>query len=250
MLACFWSDYLKGKVETEFKWDTITVSKQDNLSVLKQKLYETYNIPLDKDLYVFKKMDLSLVNYNIVEIMNNESDLHKAIFMNAIFDNTKLYVETRDKKDDSWTSNFATIFCARQGNVQVRFNFPVNPEGVEKVSISQYRWENEIPAQKTWTLRKVKQMIGEYLNLKEDKFIIKPFSHNRNEIRNLDQKLEDLSPGNVNIYTEFGIPLGESTLTIIYRSTKDKCTPFRRRLLLFQVVPLQVHRHRHCYSGY
>jgi hypothetical protein len=59
-------------------------------------------------------------------------------------------------------------------------------------------------------LKDVKKQIAEYLAVDEKTFIMKRFSHNGQELKNLSDKLDSICvTGSVSIYVEYGTPLAE-----------------------------------------
>jgi hypothetical protein len=213
--VCIWKDDYKEKNEGDIIWDTLSISKKAKQSELKKRLYEIYNIPEEKEIFVFKKFDFAQNNYNIVELMAKPEDINKELFMSAIFDAQKVYVEVKEYENDKFNSKFLSFFGDKVSNITIRFNFPVTLVPGEKVKPSQYKWDNEIEVKNYWTLKQVKEKIAEFLNLNENEFIMKKFSHNGTEIRNLKEKVSEITNNNMNVFTEFGTPLGEGKYILI-----------------------------------
>lgn len=205
----FWRDSNEGKPENDLPCDVITISRKEKLSELKKRIFELYNIPEAAKVYAFKKMDLSNGAYNLIEIMKNKEDFERELLSNAIFDNSKIYVEiVENETEEEPESKFIKLFGDKLSQTTIRFNFPVDPLTVVSISPAHYKWENEIKADKNATLRSVKQKIAEFLNLEENKFIIKLHSHITHQVRNLDVKVDTITKTSLNVYTEFGTPIG------------------------------------------
>ena len=61
----------------------------------------------------------------------------------------------------------------------------------------------------------MKEHIAKYLVISENDFIMKRFSHNGQELKNLNEKLDIFNSNNLSVYVEYGKPLDESK-TIMY----------------------------------
>jgi hypothetical protein len=222
-----WTEENIGKTENEFKVLTFKTNKKEHMSVLRQKIVDLIerNFPINEeanplynDYMFFKKMDYSNTSFNLIEILNKPEEMYKEIYLCAILDNSKIFVEA--KQESLSNSKFLKVFEEKVSSITVRFNFPVNFEqigGKDKITHALYKWENEIETKRHWTLAKVKQTIAEYLTLSNDQFIMKKHNHNGVEIRNLNDtvnKLENFSFTSMNIYIEFGAPMKDDELKI------------------------------------
>jgi ubiquitin C-terminal hydrolase len=218
----FWRDYYmadKDKYcsDSELNCDIVKTNKRMKLKELLKKIYQVINVSPEMKLLVLKKVDYSAVNFNLVAMNINEEDLDKELFLNAIYENCKLFVEIVDS--ENYASKFKQLFSERLDNIIVRFNTPLLAEvKTSTITAQQYRWDHEIEANKNWSFGKVKQKIADYLNLKPDQFIMKKYSHNGTEIKNLDEIFNNLSTGNMSIFLQFGKPLNtnEQKITLVY----------------------------------
>ena len=72
-----------------------------------------------------------------------------------------------------------------------------------------YKFENHIEMKKSSSIRELKKNISDYLQINFDDFLIKRNSHNGDELNILSDSLYKFDTNNINIYVEFGRPLGE-----------------------------------------
>jgi hypothetical protein len=93
IIVYFWDT---NKEECECR--TVKISKDQQMTELKDHIYSTFQIKRNSPLYCFKKIDLNANQYNLIEIFD-ESNLNKLIH-NYVFEGMKMYVECIDRGTD------------------------------------------------------------------------------------------------------------------------------------------------------
>ncbi len=78
-----------------------------------------------------------------------------------------------------------------------------------KVTLASYRFDNQLKITKKSTVKDLRREIAKYLALGEKEFIMKRFTHNGMELKNSNENLEFYNSKSINIYVEYGLPLGE-----------------------------------------
>jgi hypothetical protein len=62
---------------------------------------------------------------------------------------------------------------------------------------------------KSNSVKELKTEIAKYLNIKENQFIIRRYSHNGLEMKSLTELLDTFNSQYLSVYVEFGSPMGE-----------------------------------------
>lgn len=248
-----WQETNENKIEQDLPYDIIKFNSKDTLFNLKKKICEIYNYdPYTSHLYIFRKVEISKTNFSVVEIMKPGEDLSKELFRCAILDNTKIYIEVKETQTTSnYDSKFYKIFSEKLSNIIVKFNFPVDKEKINKktISLHDYKMEIEIEVKRTDTLSIVKQKIGEFLNIPTDNFMIRKFNHNGQEFKNLNETIYEISNGafmSVNIYVEFGSPLGEEEINIRLILAQEDYSVFK--LFPYKMTEIGVKKIKTCWN--
>jgi len=221
-----WLDENEDKAESELPFDVLKISNKEIIGELRRKIYEVYDYNrFDQNLVIYRKHEFSTTNFSVSEILKKDEDLFKEIFRYPILDNTKLFVELKKEKNDP--SKFYSLLTDKLSTITIRFNLPVDQTLIpkSKISVKNYKLDNEIEIKKGWTVKKVKEMIAEFLRLDIDKFVIRKHNHNGDEICNLKETVNDLVKGimtSMCIYVELGKPMDEDEQILnIYLCRED-----------------------------
>ncbi len=99
-----WNDSYEDLEERDFVSHNLKINRQEPLYNLKNKIYEQFNINKEKELYCFKRLETTTT-----DLFANSYELNKEIYLNAIYDGSKIYVETKERGSDSSTSKFKTV---------------------------------------------------------------------------------------------------------------------------------------------
>lgn len=238
--VCLWDQSYVNKEEKDFRFEKIKIDKTLTMSDFRTKILDLYKIDLDKEIFVIKKVDFALNNYQVNELLNNEEERNKQIHQ-CLSDNSKVYLEV---KDEDWKeSRFIKHFDENSANIVVKFNFPIKKEEQTnntnislngstakstrfkkppKITMCSYKFDNQIEIKKYKTLGELKKRIAEMLNINENEFIIKKNSHNGVELKNLTENIDKHTSNVLTIYTEFGNPQKSSEIKInLYKTDYD-----------------------------
>ena len=97
IMLFLWENTFNEIDEKDFKYANFRINKHEKLAVLKENIYDIFKIDPKYSIFCFKKLE-----YSNPELFNSPSLLKKEICENAIYDNTKIYVEI---KDNNWKSS-------------------------------------------------------------------------------------------------------------------------------------------------
>jgi hypothetical protein len=98
----FWQDRYQTMEESEFVSELIRINRQSPLLTLRDRIYEQFKIDRSKEIYCFKKLETITA-----ELFTNSYDLNKEIYLNALYEGTKVYVEVRENPDSK--SKFKSV---------------------------------------------------------------------------------------------------------------------------------------------
>ena len=98
-----WNDSYENMDEKDFVAQIVKINRQEPLIILKNTIYEQFNISKDKELYCFKRLDTTTT-----DLFANSYELSKEIYLNAIYDGSKVYVEIKENNDMS-NSKFKAV---------------------------------------------------------------------------------------------------------------------------------------------
>ena len=93
ILLCKWEDKYEEMEENDFTFDNLYINRQEPLSNLKNRIYDKFKIDRNKEIFCFKRFDKS-----IIELFKNSYELNKEIFLHAIFNESKLYLEIKENE--------------------------------------------------------------------------------------------------------------------------------------------------------
>ena len=226
---CLWDDKYLDTEEKNFKFDRLKFNSKTNLSELKNLIFEHFDIPSDKEIILFKKVDYATNNYTINYIFQGEDNLsfNSKEFENLnLSENCKLYLEIITDHKTKYECKFVKFFEDNCANIVVKFNMPVNftnntedcsksiSKKVPKITLSSYKFDNLIEIKKFKTLKELKSRIADVLKIPEDIFIIKRNTHNGVELKTLNDTIDKYTTNSINIYVEYGNPQKDSEIKI------------------------------------
>jgi ubiquitin C-terminal hydrolase len=245
----FWREHYmfdkeKYSIDSELECLPLKTNKRCKLGDLLKKIRDILNIEGNKTLLIMKKIDYSAINFNLTILNFKEEDYDKELFLNAIYENCKLFIEIAEGED--YTPKFKDLFSDRLDNVLVRFNIPLTAEvKLCQITAQNYKWDHEVEVNKRWSMSKVKQKMADYLNIKPEQFIMKKYSHNGSEIKDLNEIFNNFTTGNMNIFIQYGKPLSqnEQKVTLVYCEldfSHFKIFPYRFTELKQLIVDLSI----------
>jgi hypothetical protein len=92
----------------------------------------------------------------------------------------------------------------------LKFNYPIDPEKIQKISISSYSLDDyKIEVKKTETIESVKKRISDIVKIDINNFIMKKHNFNGIEVKNLSEKVETITHQNMALYLQLGNPTSE-----------------------------------------
>lgn len=109
-----------------------------------------------------------------------------------------------------------------------------------KVTLASYRFENQLKMQKKNTVLELRREISKYLGIAEKEFIMKRFTHNGLELKNPNEFLEFQYSKSINIYVEYGVPLGESINIFNQDDLKLTCLYCNTDYSKFMIFPYKM----------
>ena len=212
-----WDEQFSLIDEKDFNYSILRTNRYEKMQKLEEKILDFYKLSNNQDILLFRKIEMSKTNYNIVIINNNENKLEdKDISECGLYDSAKIYMEI---KDENWKeSNFIRIFNEKAPTIAVHFNLPLDSTITKnKLTMNSYKFENEIEIKKNQTIRDLKTRIGEILKLSNKEFIMRKFSHNGQEIKSSNDSIEKLNTNSINIFIDLGMSLGEGKSFDLFR---------------------------------
>jgi len=90
------------------------------------------------------------------------------------------------------------------------------------------------------TVNDLRREIAKYLALSEKEFIMKRFTHNGMELKNLSETLEFHNSKSINVYVEYGVPLGESKEYFNIDEVKLTCLYCQTDYSKFMIFPYKM----------
>jgi len=190
---------------------------------------ESINFELNKIIPCESSYEKSKSNINNI---NNNSGIQN-IYNSLLVENSKIFIEYKDEewftlvsdeksndcnkmniKKNFIYSKFIKFFDEKLPNIEISFNIPIKLEKKIKITVGSYKFNEKIEIKPNKTLKELKKVIAQYINLEEDCFIMKKNSHNGIELKNLSETIDKICTGNSKIYIEYGCPQKENEIKI------------------------------------
>jgi len=204
-----WRPNLFELEESALKPHRIYLNNDSTLRMLMKEIEEKFNIPIDRQI-VMRRNAYGSRGYT--ETMNkDEASLEKNFSALRIFNGLNLYVEEGVRQEGESTK-WDKEFESEKHRCTIKFNNPAKDmEGQSPI------YENEIIVDNRMGLLELKQLIGEYLNIDIDTFIMKRNGKLGTELRDLKNKLVDYNiTGYVSIYLQLGVPAKSGEYVLVF----------------------------------
>lgn len=214
ILICKWKPEFINYQERDLPFHSIRLNRNKESSILLSQIYKDFELKDTTPIHILRKLDYTQNSSNLQAILNNDTDLSKPLFLCAIYDMTKIFIEEIDEENKE-TPYFMKLFNDKLSVITVRFNTPVNKLiPLNEITVRSYKFSHEFQCTKSTTLEEIKERIANELKLDQNEFIIRKYSHNGLEIRDLKVRVDTLTIASVNIYVEYGKPLAEGEVKV------------------------------------
>jgi len=204
-----WRPNLFELEESALKPQRIYLHNESTLRMLMKEIEEKFNIPVDQQIIMRRN---AYGSRGFTDTLNkDETSLDKNFSGHRIFNGLNLYVEQGVRKEGESTK-WDKEFESEKHRCTIKFNNPAKDmEGQSPI------YENEIIVDNRMGLLELKQLIGEYLNIDIDTFIMKRNGKLGTELRDLKNKLVDYNiTGYVSIYLHLGVPAKSGEYVLLF----------------------------------
>jgi len=231
----FWSDDFLNLKQDKFPSIKFEFDKNDTQTEFKARLLKALNLKREnyEDFFYFRRLDLSSANFSFIEIFQNLSDKEKPIFMNALVNGCKIYVEKKEfeqlnslvKKPKM--SKFVLVIDNFNNEILVCFNKPENIGKSHLHSTISHKWDYSVKVNLKDSISSLKKKMATFLNVDENDFIIKKYGPSANEIKDLNALVCSITTNDINIFTQIGSPLKEDEILVNLNFLQNDYSEFK-----------------------